>query len=793
MDRSLGPTKVEFRSGDVQNTESTKAFHILQRLVDSAQPGVVTGLTVSQNSTNNTRFDVLAGSGYAPNGELVELLESLTAQSPGSLTAGESVLVGLMYLEVTSTNGAAETDGVARPRRAERSSALRVFTTDEWQALPSTFPDYTLDAQDRFLICAVVGLPSPATSTTVLDIALPPTFSILKTIEQPVNVTGVVVTAVSLATLNSNPFPYPGTATDAQLLFEPGTNLLAYGSPFDVTNLGAASPFNVAGLGTAFDVSTLAIAGGTATLTSANGTDTITVLIDRAMLPTETVATASDALAVSTVYAPAAVRHSARDDYHRHLLGAQLPQVNNPHGLRLSDIAASIESLIGALTLGTGYATTLAQAEVPRLLFPRNAAVEGAINLAFQHLMTTLGLNGRTRFYEAGGPAGATGFLVTVNARVRNEGNNATIERLVANGDLAATRSLGLRVEKDTVTLSIRDAADADTWTATTWSRAVVLLDLTNNQTTFDGRLVVGSGLHTAVGRALARVTTDYADGGSDDIRTLIWQSSKTPDVTLGAILRVYRRSSPSGRVYDGIELVYNAAWDGTTGMWIKDDSDGSSKVLFNRVSACAFLYRTAGAAASTFTDVIEVGGWDAASEGYFNLATGSLKLAGTYQYVARKAYTQSIIGGTAAYTSLLSTVYNDISVGLPIFTNTGGADTWFGSWGLKLPQGAIITGGGIHGNFTNAAAGSIRGKIVRAARASGTLLPLRTGGTVYDTIGDVTNTTMALTADVAEADRTVDNTLYSYFIQLYNAAGADAIVIWNVFATYELPTVASA
>ena len=50
MDRSLYPEGVEVHQDDLERTESTRAFHILQRQLDTTDTGVVSGFAVTLNA-----------------------------------------------------------------------------------------------------------------------------------------------------------------------------------------------------------------------------------------------------------------------------------------------------------------------------------------------------------------------------------------------------------------------------------------------------------------------------------------------------------------------------------------------------------------------------------------------------------------------------------------------------------------------------------------------------------------------------------------------------------------------
>jgi hypothetical protein len=513
MDGPNYPTKVEVRRSDLRQTETSKAFHILQRFVDVGQPGVVSGLTVQQSSTGNDRFDMLAGFGYAPNGEFIELPTTLESQAVVG-AAGLPQLAGLMYREFLDNAGAAETDGIARERSVRRDVELKIFTDAEFDALPDSFDqDLSIDAKDRFLICAVVEL--IGSTTNPLTITLPPTFDIIKTIQQPSEASGIVILNIDETTPNSDPFPAIGTPDQAELVYEPSTSLLGYKAPQDGADLSQASPFDGTGMGVPVDVS----AGGTFVLTSANGVNTCTVIVDTLLLPTVTSASVTDSLEVTPVYFPTAQRNTAKDDWHRHKIGGQVPSNVNPHGVRFSDIATLFEELIGTLRLGTAYTSTLAQGEIPTLVWPANTTVDAASgDSRFQFLAQATGSS--NLFGASASPmnirvyrSGFDSLHVLLNARYRNSGTLGTIERLLSNGDNPDAQAALIELSPFAIVTYAQDAASADTWDTSTWDRVQMFHSFSSNRTTFDGKLIVDGNSNSESADFIKRIRVTPKDG----------------------------------------------------------------------------------------------------------------------------------------------------------------------------------------------------------------------------------------------------------------------------------------
>lgn len=719
MDRSNYPTQVEVRRGDLTYTESSKIEQVLRRTVDLSQPGIISGLTVQASAGSNTRVDLLAGYGYVPKGELIELRTTLSSQPVGTLIVGVPVLVGLMYREVEGKAGASETDGVARPRRISRSSEFKVFTAAQWDALPESFDtDLSVDARDRFLICGIVEL--PVVSTDPLIITLPPTFNIIKTIPQPSNITGAVITSLSQDTKNSNPFPFSGVPDPAQIIFEPSTQRIAYAAPFDAVNLAQAAPFSGAGVGVPVTLTT----SGSVTLTSANGLDTLTLTVDLQLLPSTTVgASISDNLEVTALYAKVADRGSSKDELHRHMLGGQIPNEENPHGVRFSDIATLVEEIIGTLKLGTRYVSTLAQAEVPKLVFPANPLVNNALGSARYQSVgeldgATTSFTGATpmkiRFYRSG----TDSFIILLNAKVLNQGASATFVRATANGDNPQAQAAMIELSPFAVVLYAHDSTAAHTWDFSQWSRVQFFHSFSSDSTTLTGRLTLGTGLHSSsTGRLTSRMRADYSEASVADGRTLIWSSQKTPTPSAGITARLYRvrQSMPLFSAQtDTIELILGAEWN-AAGHWVKDIAGRVVKIEAGQTRVI-FTSRTAGLAASTFTDDFDgSNGWDAQPI-VFDLSTGAVTATG-YNFTPVRTFTKAINAlqgiGTAAVFDGSVTV--DGSGNLALVGGTGGFACY---WDFELPNGATIISADAWLRCDHNA-GTVVGEISRLSRAS--------------------------------------------------------------------------
>lgn len=802
MDRSNYPPKVEVRSADLGGTERTKAFHILKRFLDTGQPGIISGLTVQQSSVGLDRFDLLLGYGYAPNGELTELTATLEGQSVGALP-GVPALAGLMYREVAQRAGAAETGGIALDRETVRSSEIRVFTADQWSALPTTFDDdLSVDAQDRFLVCGIVT--KPTVDGDPLEIVLPPSWDLIKTIEQT-SITGIFITAIDPDTEDTDPFPQTGAEDLATFVYQPSSTSLAYKAPHDTVDLGQASPFNVVGMGVPVDVS----AGGTFTLTSANGTNTVAVVVDPAMLPSVTVLSQSSSVSVSTLYYPTAARGSGRDDLHRHQLGSLVPAATNPHGLRWSDLQTLLEEVLGTLSVGTRY-TTLTTGEVPRLRIPANPGINHATELRVSELLESEGSNTarfnnlpvRVRVYRNS----REGLMLCYNFRIRNSGANGTFERLTTNGDDPDLAAAAIEINTTGVTLLVQPAASPDTWTDVTWAAPTIgaMYSFISGLLGLSGGLSIG-GTFTATGAAvltqflilgsalltgdsdtqIPRLTRNFQDDGTV-IRTLLEISAGT---TAQGDLRVYRAlfSNPGG-LFHTIEFAHNAVWDEVADTWSSDDITLDSwRLVFGRRGM--MLHRRAAG----------VGSWvdNAWTDGVVLDDTGvSILAAKNYQWATARTFTKSIpglaglsdnIGAQIFYTSV-SHSPEAATTGYAGVQKAGAPAVAVVTWPAELPNGARVIGVRVHAvNIVPVA--YVRGAMVRQDHA-GAALPesLKTGVTPYN---DIVSGVTVLDIDEPGA-WTIDNAGYSYYVwigfDVNSTGGIVSVEIDYTLTQVELP-----
>jgi len=314
--RALWPEGVEVHQNDLAFEQTARMTEHIQRSLDEATMGVASGFGVTVNGADNTRIDVAAGTGYAPNGEYVVLDPGQSAVALASGVLGTVNYVVAVYTETQSAPQPHETGTNSPYTKANRSVRLRVYTAAQYAALPVSDDDLANDAQDRCLVVALVTATGGA--LTGGSIESPTAYSTINYAAQPINVTGTTITAVSSNT-------------------SAGTGTLAYA--FATTELTWTPPGGAAGA--AVNVG----GGGTFTLSGGGGSPpTITVEVIAASLP---VANASDSIVITALYSQDVPRFTADDWLHRSLLGTGTPSPTNPHGLRVSDLGGvELEELV---------------------------------------------------------------------------------------------------------------------------------------------------------------------------------------------------------------------------------------------------------------------------------------------------------------------------------------------------------------------------------------------------------------------------------------------------------------
>jgi hypothetical protein len=375
MDRSLFPDGVIVEEGDLKHAETTKAYHIQRRLMDTAQSGRVQGLAVTTGVT--TTFNIGVGRGYTPRGDLIEISASAPTNVSltgsefllGDYTNGAENLICLHYNEVRELPGSHETAGVSLPRRARGVYDVVVLTPARYDLLPETSDlalnvavsdaNYSRLSKDTLLILAVATATGAGNALTIATPrALPadatvsltgfgyiggnftPTTGVLSSPSSfvPPAVVGGTSLGMSIPGINlvsvqpvaSGAIPPYGVGF-IQVFVSGSTKSVAWREPSGSGNLGPAITLNSA------------LASQIVTINGrvSNHLSTLTVEVVHSLLPS-TNGTYNQYVVVEPLYAETAQVFSSRDEAHRDLRGSYAQTETNPHGIGFKDLAQSL-------------------------------------------------------------------------------------------------------------------------------------------------------------------------------------------------------------------------------------------------------------------------------------------------------------------------------------------------------------------------------------------------------------------------------------------------------------------
>ncbi len=316
MDRSLFPQGVVVDQPDLERTEATKSFHILQRHLDNAIMGALTiGDIVTANIGDATLIDIAAFTGYAPNGEFVESTVVITGQQLSDYTNDIINLIVGMYTETNSDLKPHETDGTSKATSATRSIRIRVFTQAEFNALPATDSNLNNDAQDRALVVARVTAQGVGINLVPQNIEQVSIFgSALSAVNTTNNITGVSIIAIDRTTIT-------GIGELAFDFVSPTEQNITWKAPGDGTP-GPAQNISISG----------------AFILTSSGDNTLTIQVSAGATPGSDV---NDNITITNIYSQNVPRHTSEDLQHRSLIGSGTPTTTNPHGLTTEDLGIS--------------------------------------------------------------------------------------------------------------------------------------------------------------------------------------------------------------------------------------------------------------------------------------------------------------------------------------------------------------------------------------------------------------------------------------------------------------------
>lgn len=404
MDRSLFPDGVIVEEGDLKHAETTKAYHIQRRLMDTAQFGRVQGLSVEPGVAG--AFTIGVGRGYTPRGDLIEVSANpptnvtLTGSEflLGDYTNGAENLICLHYNEVRELPGSHETAGVSLPRRARGVYDVVVLTPARYDLLPATSDlalnvavsdaNYSRLSRDTLLVLAVATATGAGNAFTI---AVPRGLPADATVSfSGVGYSGNPSLTASIGSLSSPlSFVPPAVTTGTSLTMTiPGINLVSV----QPVSPGGTPPYGIGYIQVVVNGATKTVAwlepsssgsvGSATTLNASLGSQVITingrasshqsiltVEVVHSLLPSAN-GTYRQYLIVEPLYAETAQVFSSKDEAHRDLKGSYVQTDTNPHGIGFKDLAQSTAIVDQPLVLGSNRLSTEAQALVPRITTP---------------------------------------------------------------------------------------------------------------------------------------------------------------------------------------------------------------------------------------------------------------------------------------------------------------------------------------------------------------------------------------------------------------------------------------
>jgi len=334
--RSLWPEGCEVHQEHLEYDTTERIKSIKLRTGHSAKYGVVSGLVLSVDTTNNS-INMTAGGGYTPSGEYVEY--ATNANFIVDQTNNEKTYVYLVYTESLEDLEAHESDGTVKPTRAVGASMLRVVKSADYAAWLETSANMAVNAKDRALLVGIVtGMGSGSTP----QITAPTVFGEAKYVSpQPSNITGITVISVS-----------GNTPTGTGTLYFTAAKAISWQAPGDTS---AGQPVTIT---------------NSDSVTLQSSTSAYTILIDVAYtrLPIDA---QQDSLTVSNLYSQEVSRFTAVDAHHRSLVGGGQPTSNNPHGMTMDDLAPGVagsleqhQDIMHSNGIGAGSSSMLLSCEV---------------------------------------------------------------------------------------------------------------------------------------------------------------------------------------------------------------------------------------------------------------------------------------------------------------------------------------------------------------------------------------------------------------------------------------------
>ncbi len=749
-DRSTFPDGVPVHDVDLQNESTQVSTQLRRRLMDHAQPGLVSGGVISLNGTTPSRIDVTALVAYASGGEMIEI-GTQTSLAMADYTLGAVNYVVAVYTETQGTPQAHQTDGTTRNTRATRSGRLVVMSQAQYSAMPSTSTDLSVDAVDRAAPIGIV-LANGFTGATPNSL-----------------IAGDVIQDTAWS---SFAFPdYQGTQLSGVNIASIDQATVAGSGSLAFTAAGTTATWSAPGGGTA-GVAVNIGAGGQFTLTSGTIARTITINVIAELLP---LVNATASIVVTIGYTPSfGPRFSLRDMAHRSTFGSVAPTYTNPHGLAPTDWGAVAIDIPMQVRLGEDFLNTDLAASYPRLTERMRSGVRTLFN---QHQINRTN-NIWAREYAA--PIANGEHWTTVNARW-NQASSQWVP------DYSSANSFAYVIGDGRVQMLYAATAGAafanSAWIiAAEWSPGSYALNL-------------GSGMLTGTSDSQRpRIDIDYRDSSTD--RTRVLRSASSASSTVGGV-NVYRVSSSTQGGDYAIEICANAEYSNASSQFHQMDAARASTRLAISPTGMTLYGKAAGSAdwgPSSWTPAL-----------LSVTAAGVVTAGSDFAYTTPPTHTKRIPGMAAHQVASTGSSTASFRANMTESTAPGGtgggyarlacaaAENCAAIWPVELPDGATVTGAAVSFFATSLGTGTGHGwMLYRQARDSETLATTRAAGILALSTGAGAHTD-SFTPD---QNNVIDNANYSYFVYMVisSSGGAGPIAsVYSIQLTYTMTTLRGA
>ena len=740
-DRSTFPDGVPVHDVDLQNESTQVSTQLRRRLMDHAQPGLVSGGVISLNGTTPSRIDVTALVAYAPGGEMIEI-GAQTSLAMADYTLGAVNYVVAVYTETQGTPQAHQTDGTTRNTRATRSGRLVVMSQAQYSAMPSTSTDLSVDAVDRAAPIGIV-LANGFTGATPNSL-----------------IAGDVIQDTAWS---SFAFPdYQGTQLSGVNIASIDQATVAGSGSLVFTAAGTTATWSAPGGGTA-GVAVNIGAGGQFTLTSGTIARTITINVIAELLP---LVNATASIIVTIGYTPSfGPRFSLRDMAHRSTFGSVAPTYTNPHGLAPTDWGAVAIDIPMQVRLGEDFLNTDLAASYPRL----TERMRSGVRTLFNQYQINRTNNIWAREYAA--PIANGEYWTTVNARW-NQASSQWVP------DYSSANSFAYVIGDGRVQMLYAATAGAafanSAWIiAAEWSPGSYALNL-------------GSGMLTGTSDSQRpRIDIDYRDSSTD--RTRVLRSASSASSTVGGV-NVYRVSSSTQGGDYAIEICANAEYSNASSQFHQMDAARASTRLAISPTGMTLYGKAAGSAdwgPSSWTpallSVTAAGVVTAGSDFAYTTPPTHIKRIPGFHGVGQMVLGSGWTGGTVINGPASGTNASPLANGGEYVLTTDATHDTGALWAVELPDGAVVTRVQMtHRTSTVLTGSGARIMMYRQAYDNYTLGTLLSTGPVTASTSTGAQTT-TLTPD---QNNTIDNTNYSYFLHCFvgqSATNDVRVMSWEI------------